>query len=74
MNSLEDESVYANEEISKETISQLILTTSLDRLLADDKAETQKQDEILCWYHGKISREAAENLLQEGKYCSLFII
>ena len=53
------------------TISQALQKKSLDLLLADDKVETEKADETLRWYHGKISREAAEKLLKEGKIMSL---
>lgn len=61
-----DDYVYANDELPQKRTSQLLQGTTLDHLLEDDNAETQKADEMLCWYHGKISREAAEKLLQEG--------
>ena len=63
----EEDFLYANDESASVTsISQMLQTTSLEYLLADDKAETEKSDEMLRWYHGKISREAAEKLLKEG--------
>lgn len=58
--------MYANDETPQRSIVQLLQTTNLDHLLADDSVEVQKEDEMLCWYHGKISREAAEKLLQEA--------
>ncbi|KAK7090670.1 hypothetical protein V1264_010432 [Littorina saxatilis] len=70
MASDDDDQVYANDEFSSmPSISQALRKTSLEQLLADDKAETEKADEMLRWYHGKISREAAEKLLKEGVEC-----
>ena len=67
MASDEEDLLYANDEFaSMASVSQTLQTTSLEHLLADDKAEAEKADEMLRWYHGKISREAAEKLLKEG--------
>ena len=67
MASDEEDLLYANDEFSSmANISETLQTASLERLLADDKAEAEKADEMLRWYHGKISREAAEKLLKEG--------
>ena len=63
MASDEDDYLYANDELK---VSRALRTTTLDQLLADDKAETERAEELLRWYHGKISREAAESLLKEG--------
>ncbi|XP_076454345.1 tyrosine-protein kinase HTK16-like isoform X2 [Babylonia areolata] len=56
--------VYANN--SSATISQALQTKTLEQLLAEDKTKTEKADEMLRWYHGKISRENAEKLLREA--------
>ncbi|KAL8623946.1 hypothetical protein ACOMHN_047166 [Nucella lapillus] len=62
-----DEDLYANDSLSSSvSISQMLKTKSLEQLLADDKVETDKADEMLRWYHGKISRENAEKLLKEA--------
>lgn len=61
-----EDTVYANENLM--TVSQLLETANLDTLLTNDKSKIQSKDEMLCWYHGKISREAAERLLEEGKW------
>ncbi|PVD18899.1 hypothetical protein C0Q70_21457 [Pomacea canaliculata] len=59
-----EDTVYANENLM--TVSQLLETANLDTLLTNDKSKIQSKDEMLCWYHGKISREAAERLLEEA--------
>ena len=65
----EDETIYANNEIVKlANVNELLKTRSLDDLLKQDALDVEKADENVTWYHGKISRESAESILEEGEH------
>ncbi|OWF40712.1 tyrosine-protein kinase HTK16-like [Mizuhopecten yessoensis] len=62
----EYDSVYANDAILDiANVSICLQKETLTSLLERDKKKTEKDDRCR-WYHGKISREAAESLLKEG--------
>ncbi|XP_060081204.1 tyrosine-protein kinase HTK16-like [Ylistrum balloti] len=62
----EYDSVYANNAILDiANVSLCLQTETLTSLLEYDEKKTEKEDGCR-WYHGKISREAAESLLKEG--------
>ncbi|XP_041355788.1 tyrosine-protein kinase HTK16-like [Gigantopelta aegis] len=76
----EDETIYANNEIVKlANVNELLKTRSLDELLRQDALDVEKADENVTWYHGKISRESAESILEEalekqGSINGLFLV
>ena len=47
------------------------LDRSLDAALKRDKEKCDGEDLHTMWYHGKMTRNAAENILQEGKLGTL---
>ncbi|XP_069104471.1 tyrosine-protein kinase HTK16-like [Argopecten irradians] len=62
----DSEEIYANDAILEiANVSQCLKTESLTSLLEYDKKKIENEDDCR-WYHGKISREAAESLLKEG--------
>ncbi|XP_033761103.1 tyrosine-protein kinase HTK16-like [Pecten maximus] len=62
----EYDSIYANNAILEiANVSRCLQTESLTSLLEYDRKKTEGEDGCR-WYHGKISREAAESLLNEG--------
>lgn len=71
----DDDCVYANNPITElANITQILKTTEIEELLKSDKAEIEKADKPICWYHGKINRIHAERILgeklQTTKKCS----
>ena len=70
----EADSIYANDDITKvANISKLLQTRNIDQILAQDKTEIDRLDENVKWYHKKIPRDTAEQLLIEGTYI-LFLL
>ena len=68
-----EDSLYANEVLNDITnVSTMLQKEPLDVVLRRDKEHVHKSDMKLSWYHGKISREAAESLLQEGMGLIIF--
>lgn len=68
MNSGEEaDTIYANDDITKvANISKLLQTRNIDQILEQDKTEIERLDENVQWYHKKIPRDTAEQLLKEG--------
>ncbi|CAG2220521.1 SHARK [Mytilus edulis] len=63
----ENDTIYANEDITKvANISKLLQNFHIDKLLENDKKEIERLDENVKWYHKKIPRDTAEQLLKEG--------
>lgn len=68
-NEEENDTIYANEDITKvANISKLLQNLHIDKLLEHDKKEIERLDENVKWYHKKIPRDTAEQLLKEGNF------
>lgn len=68
-NEEENDTIYANEDITKvANISKLLQNFHIDKLLENDKKEIERLDENVKWYHKKIPRDTAEQLLKEGNF------
>lgn len=66
-NEEENDFIYANDDITKvANISKLLQSQKLDQILEHDKTEIDRLDHSVKWYHKKIPRDTAEQLLKEG--------
>ena len=76
MNSGEEaDTIYANDDITKvANISKLLQTRNIDQILEQDKTEIERLDENVQWYHKKIPRDTAEQLLKEGTYILYLLV
>ena len=63
----EDETVYANDEIRDLiNVSELLKTNSLEDLLKENRKEIKEKEIQNEWFHGRIARDAAEEILKKG--------
>ena len=71
----EADTIYANDDITKvANISKLLQTRNIDQILEQDKTEIERLDENVQWYHKKIPRDTAEQLLKEGTYILYLLV
>ena len=69
----EEESVYANDETRDLiNVGELLKTHSLEELLKENKKEVKEKEIQNEWFHGRIARDAAEEILKKGSY-SMFL-
>ncbi|KAL4220114.1 hypothetical protein ACF0H5_020525 [Mactra antiquata] len=61
-----DSSIYANDSSSNLRITQLLKTKPLIDLLKEDKENCKQKDSEKLWYHGRITRDVAEDVLKRG--------
>lgn len=63
----EEESVYANDETRDLiNVGELLKTHSLEELLKENKKEVKEKEIQNEWFHGRIARDAAEEILKKG--------
>ena len=63
----EDETVYANDETRDLiNVSELLKTHSLEELLQENRKEIKEKEIQNEWFHGRIARDAAEEILKKG--------
>lgn len=71
----EEESVYANDETRDIiNVSELLKSHQLEELLKENRKEIKDKEIQNEWYHGRIARDAAEEILKKGFVMSLFFI
>lgn len=69
------DSIYANDSTSDLlNIAELLKTKPLTDLLKEDKDKCKVRDREKLWYHGRITRDVAEDVLRRGnvyydKFC-----
>ena len=63
----DEEIVYANDETREIiNVSELLKTHSLADLLKENKKEIKDKEIQNEWFHGRIARDAAEEILKKG--------
>ena len=63
----EEESLYANDETRNIiNVTELLKTHSLEELLKENKKEIKEKEIQNEWFHGRIARDAAEEILKKG--------
>ena len=69
----DEETVYANDETRELiNVSELLKTHTLEKLLLENGKEIKEKEIQNEWFHGRIARDAAEEILKKGVkiYCS----
>ena len=64
------DSIYANEETAElMNVSFRLESNSLEDLLKEDQEKIKEREGDKQWYHGRITRDVAEDILRKGKFC-----
>lgn len=62
-----NDSIYANKETEELiNVNELLKNRTIDELLKEDRDAIKHKESHLQWYHGRIAREAAEDVLRNG--------
>ena len=68
------DSIYENDDSSERfNIAELLKEKSLDQLLTEDREHIKEAEQEFQWYHGKITRDTAEDALRRGLDLALFL-
>lgn len=69
-NDLEDEeydSIYENQRSQDHiNVRELLKSKSLEELLKEDREHIKEREKEKQWYHGRITRDVAEDILRKG--------
>lgn len=61
------DSIYANDLTSELfNVKELLKTKSLEELLKEDRDNIREKEKETQWYHGRIARDVAEDILRKG--------
>jgi len=64
----EHDSIYENEETQDLiNVRELLKSKSLKELLKEDREKIKVKEKKKQWYHGKITRDVAEDVINKGR-------
>jgi predicted Holliday junction resolvase-like endonuclease len=68
------DSIYANDLTSELlNVQELLKSKSLEELLKEDRDNIKEKEKEKQWYHGRIARDVAEEILKKGKHVYLSV-